>query len=328
MKFTNKNNIPLSLAVWLVTDEYDYVDKPNYISATSLLKPTRQLVLSKRTGVSTEASVDILSRVASQRGTALHNAIEKAWLTNAANALESLGYPKKVREAVVINPDESKVTSDMIPVWLEQRMEKDFKGWTIGGKFDMVVEYQLRDTKTTGTYTYINKLNDEKFRMQGSIYRWLNPNKIKSDTMYIDYIFDGWSANLAKNNQNYPQAPMMEYPLELKTVAETERFITNKLNEIERYMDAPESELPECTEDELWRSDPAYKYYKNPQKMSRSTKNFDNLHDANLRLAEDGGVGIVVTVPGEVKACKTCAAFNLCTQKDRYLASGELIISN
>ena len=49
MKFTNKNNIPLSLAVWLVTDEYDYVDKPNYISATSLLKPTRQLVLSKRT---------------------------------------------------------------------------------------------------------------------------------------------------------------------------------------------------------------------------------------------------------------------------------------
>ena len=93
-------------------------------------------------------------------------------------------------------------------------------------------------------------------------------------------------------------------------------------------MDAPESELPECTEDELWRSDPAYKYYKNPQKMSRSTKNFDNLHDANLRLAEDGGVGIVVTVPGEVKACKTCAAFNLCTQKDRYLASGELIISN
>lgn len=326
MKFTNKTNIPLSLAVWLATDEYDYVDKPNYISATSLLKPIRQLVLSKRTGASTEASVDIGSRVASQKGTALHNAIEKAWLTNVQGALESLGYPKRVREAVVINPTEAEVHSDMIPVWLEQRMEKDFNGWLIGGKFDMVVEYQLRDTKTTGTYTYINKIHDEKFRMQGSIYRWLNPNKIKHDTMCIDYIFDGWSANLAKNNPSYPQSPLLEYPLQLKSVQETERFIANKLREIEKYMDAPESDIPECGDEDLWRSDPAYKYYKNPQKMSRSTKNFDNPHDAHLRLAEDGGVGIVVTVPGEVKACKTCSAFNACTQKDRYLASGELII--
>ena len=60
--------------------------------------------------------------------------------------------------------------------------------------------------------------------------------------------------------------------------------------------------------------------------MGRSTKNFDNQHDANLRLVEDGGVGIVVRVPGQVVACKFCAAYNSCRQKDKYLASGELII--
>ena len=59
----------------------------------------------------------------------------------------------------------------------------------------------------------------------------------------------------------------------------------------------------------------------------RSTKNFDNRHDAYIRLAEDGNVGIVVEVRGQVNACKYCAAFNICTQKDEYLKSGDLVLN-
>ncbi len=51
----------------------------------------------------------------------------------------------------------------------------------------------------------------------------------------------------------------------------------------------------------------------------RSTKNFSNIHDANKFKAEKGGRGIVITKPGEVKACAYCPAFNGCTQKDAYL---------
>ena len=144
--------------------------------------------------------------------------------------------------------------------------------------------------------------------------------------MYIDFLFVDWSANQAKGDKNYPQQKIIEYPLALKSVPETEQYVASKLRAVEKYRDAPEAEIPECTEEELWRSEPTYKYYKNPTKTARSTKNFDNLHDANLRLAEDGGVGIVVTVPGEVKACRYCAAFSACTQKDKYIASGELQI--
>ena len=67
-----------------------------------------------------------------------------------------------------------------------------------------------------------------------------------------------------------------------------------------------------------------YKYYKNPQKTDRSTKNFDNLAEANLRMIDDGNVGTVLTVKGEVKRCHYCAAFTVCKQKDAYLADGTL----
>jgi hypothetical protein len=326
MKYSNPSNIALSMAVWLAQDDYDYVEKPNYISATSLLKSVRQLILTARINGTGEQRVDIATQIPNRMGTAFHDAIERAWKGNYKQSLESLGYPKRVIEAVRINPPLDELNDDIIPVWLEQRVEKEFKGWTIGGKFDMVLEYRLRDVKSTSTFTYMNKANDDKFRMQGSIYRWLNPERIRHDHMYIDYLFTDWSANMARANKDYPQQKILEYPILLKSISETEQYVSSKLSALERYKDAPESELPECTEEELWRSEPVYKYYKNPNSMGRSTKNFDNQHDANLRLVEDGGVGIVVRVPGQVIACKFCAAYNSCKQKDKYLASGELII--
>ncbi len=326
MKYSNPSNIALSMAVWLATDDYDYVERPNYISATSLLKSVRQLILTSRINGAGEQSVDIATQIPNRMGTAFHDAIERAWKGNYKQSLKSLGYPKGVIEAVRINPSLDELSEDIIPVWLEQRVEKEFKGWTIGGKFDMIIEYRLRDVKSTSTFTYMNKANDDKFRMQGSIYRWLNPERIRHDHMYIDYLFTDWSANMARANKDYPQQKILEYPILLKSISETEQYVSSKLTALERYKDAPESELPECTEEELWRSEPVYKYYKNPASTGRSTKNFDNQHDANLRFVEDGGVGIVVRVPGEVKACKYCAGYKMCKQKDKYLASGELII--
>jgi hypothetical protein len=48
MQLTNDQKIGLSMAVFLATDNYDYDPRPNCISATGLLKPPRQVVLSKR----------------------------------------------------------------------------------------------------------------------------------------------------------------------------------------------------------------------------------------------------------------------------------------
>ena len=45
-KYINTEDTPLSVAVFLATDHYDY--DPNTISATRLLKPIRQTILSGR----------------------------------------------------------------------------------------------------------------------------------------------------------------------------------------------------------------------------------------------------------------------------------------
>ena len=45
-RYLNPSNVPLSLAVFLANDTYDY--EPGTISATGLMRPLRQIILSRR----------------------------------------------------------------------------------------------------------------------------------------------------------------------------------------------------------------------------------------------------------------------------------------
>ena len=69
-----------------------------------------------------------------------------------------------------------------------------------------------------------------------------------------------------------------------------------------------------------------YKYYKNPSKLDRSTKNFDTLDAANARLTSEGSVGIVNEVKGQVKACTYCNALNVCNQAKQLIMQGRLLV--
>ena len=165
--YTNVNEIPLSMAVFLVTDDYDG-ESPNEftISVTSLLKSTRQIILSKR--LEGDTLIDISSLISSRMGSAYHKAVEVAWLNNHVNAMKALGTPNKVIDKVVINPTE--VKQGEIPVYLEQRVEKKYGRWTITGKYDLIVNGTLEDIKSTKTYTYMKQTNKDKYALQGSLY--------------------------------------------------------------------------------------------------------------------------------------------------------------
>ena len=325
-QYTNQLQIPLALAVFLASDDYDY--ETGVISATSLIKPVRQLILPKRMKPE-EIVIDISSLVSSRMGSSIHSGIEKAWL-NPVPALKALGYPKKVWGNILINPTKEVLAQNpnAIPVYMEQRAYKEILGFKVSGKYDFVAEGKVQDFKSTSVYTYMNQTNVEKYILQGSIYRWLNPDIITEDTMMVHYIFTDWSKASALQNKDYPQSRVLTQRLKLLSVQETEQYILNKLTEYKHHLNSPENEIPHCSEEDLWRKDSVWKYYRDPSKMTgRSTKNFDNRHDAYIRLAEDGNVGIVVEVRGQVNACKYCAAFNICTQKDEYLKSGDLVLN-
>ena len=324
MKITNNFNISLSLAVWLLHDEYDYVNEPNYISVTTLMKPLRHIILPRR--IPRElVETDVSDFIARALGHSLHDSIEKSWVKGFRRSLALLGYPETVIDRVRINPtpEELVATPNAIPIYLEQRAKKTVtvngKTWTVGGKFDMVAEGIVHDNKSTSAYTWVYGGRDNEHQQQGSLYRWLNPDKITEDFIRINYIFTDWQKSQAKQNPNYPQKRVESKDIVLLSEAEVQRWVEWKLQLVMKYWDAPERDIPNCTDEELWMSDPKFKYYADPAKTSgRSTKNFDSLLEANAFKAEKGNKGIIITVPGEPKRCDYCDAFPLCTQKDKY----------
>ncbi len=326
MTYTNKYGISASMAVFLATDEYDHNNDPKKISATSLLKSPRQLILTMRATLVNKG--DIMSLLPSRMGTAIHTAVENSWKYNYKNALQDLGYSKKDIQRIKLNPDPSKVTPEDIPIYMEQRQEKTIGNYIITGKYDFIMNGQLEDIKTTGVYTYIKNTMIDKYKEQGSIYRWLNPDIITNDTMLIQYLFWNWEAFKVTSDpkKRYPPSRLLAHQIKLMTIKETEQFILDKLTLLDSLKNTPEPELPLCTSEELWRTETKYAYYKNPKKLARSTSNFDNFYEAHDRLLKDGSVGIIQERLGAVKACAFCEVRDMCTQKNSYIADGTLIL--
>ncbi|WP_432481704.1 hypothetical protein [Moraxella sp. ZY200743] len=320
MNYSNITNIPLPLAVFLATDSYDHED--NVISATTLLRSIRQIVLSLRMDKENTLT-DISSLISSRMGSAIHTAIEQAWL-NPNQALKALGFNDKVINKIKINPDNPDPKD--INVYMEKRSKREVLGYTISGKFDFVAEGKVQDFKSTSVWNYMNQSNADKYRLQGSIYRWLNPDIITKDTMTIHYIFTDWSMAESRRNKDYPASRVISQEYPLMSLQQTNQYIHDKVKQIDLYKDAPESQLPLCTDDDLWRKPDVYKYYKDPNKLTRSTKNFDNSADAYAYKATQGNQGIVKLVKGQVSSCKYCPAFNLCSQKDTLINTGELTL--
>jgi hypothetical protein len=335
-KYSNIANVSLSVAVWLAHDEYDYNDDPNTLSVTSLIKPIREIVLSRRIQIDDDFEpdpIEVIGQVASSMGTAFHESIERSWRSpKLVETLVLLGTPRSVAKRIVINPTDEMMADNprIIPVYMEQRASKKVGKYTISGKFDFIKAGRLEDFKSTSTFTYVNKTNDNKFKLQGSLYRWLNPDKITEDFMAIQFIFTDWQAARAKSDPKYPQTRVLEYPIELHSVMKTDRYVKARLKQMDDLATTDQEFLPDCTPEELWQKDPVFKYYKNPAtalKGGRSTKNFMTLLEANQLKAKNGGVGVVKTVFGEAKACNYCKACSICEQRDRLIEEGILCIT-
>lgn len=316
-RLTNITGISLPLAVWLAADDYDFSSiGRKAISATTFLKPVRQILLRERLTPETKTTPDVADYIASRLGHSIHDGIERAWIQHYAKAMKLLGYPQDLIDRIEVNPENP--DPKKIQVWLEQRVEREFMGYIISGKFDMVLDGELQDNKSTSVYTYILGSKDDDYRAQGSLYRWLNPTRITKDHMNIQFIFTDWSRAQARANPSYPQQRVLEHRVELMSLKETEAWMRKKILELEAAADLEEGDIPHCSDKDLWRGETVYKYFSDPTKTDgRATKNFDDPKEAAAFRAEKGK-GVIITVPGKVKACGYCPAFPICSQKELY----------
>lgn len=315
-QYTNLHNIDISMAVWLVHDDYDFQPRERAISATALLKPTRQIILSGR--VTGESLEDLSARISMRLGHAIHDSIEHAWKTGYKRSLSLLGLPDKVIDRFKINPDPKEVQPEDIPVYIEQRGYRKLGEWVISGKLDMAVNGRLKDAKSTSVFSFIKGNKDENYRLQLSFYKWLHSDKVTDDEGDIQFVFTDWQKSMVNTIPGYPPIRIVNHTVSLYSEQETETLIASKIEDLVRYQDASQDALPRCTDEELWRSEPVYKYYSDPTKTDgRATKNFDSLIEANNHLTEKGK-GVIKTVPGQVKACLYCRAFDICEQRKEF----------
>lgn len=324
MKLTNDYDIDLPIAVWLMQDGYKSgaADAPpgELISVTTLMKPTRQLIL-KRQVDQTAETMDISELVASRMGHGLHDSLERAWTEgNWRSAMIRLGYHKDYVNAIVVNPKVEDIKEGQIPVFLERRGFKTFQGLVITGQMDFAINYAYRDFKSTSTFSYMGDHKTEDFILQGSLYRWIMPEFIKKDKMRIEFLFTDWQRFRAKQDPNYPQAKAAHRSYDLMSPEDTEQWVVDKLTEIRDNAKLPQDKMIRCNDRELWRGEDSFKYYSKQEtadKNGRCTKRFAKEADALLHM-EDKGKGVVVKDPGQVKACPWCPAFTKCEQRKEY----------
>lgn len=325
-RLTNQHNIDLPVAVWLLQDGYNSgaADAPDgeLISVTTLMKPTRQLILQRQVDIDAE-EVDVSDYIASRMGHGLHDSVEKAWTHgNWQEAMRRMHYPQSVIDRVKINPDPQKLGEDDIPIFLEQRGFKEIGGIILTGQLDFSISGAYRDLKTTSTFSYTSGTKDWDYRLQGSMYRSIMPEMIWKDTMRIEFIFTDWLKYRAKADPTYPQAKVAHKEFPLLSLKETDEWILEKLADIRKNAKFAKKQdnLVRCTDKELWKQPDSYKYYSNPEtakKGGRCTKRFENLADAEAHRMSQGK-GVVVTEKGEVKACEYCPAFSVCEQRKEY----------
>ena len=300
-KYTNNSGLSIPLAVWSLMDNYNHDTRPNLISATSLLKPIRQIVLGRRYKDNIK-EIDAENLIASSMGTALHDSVENAWKQKdkVIKILDSLGYINS--EAIY---DE---------VILECRSEKEIDGYIISGQFDIAFNGIVCDIKSTSVWSYIFGSKEEDYKLQMSIYRWLNQDIITNDTAFVEYIFTDWSGTKALQDKQYPQKRIITKEIKLLSLEDTEKYIKDKLALISKYEALEDKDLILCSDEELWREKDKWKYYKSGDTTKRATKVFATEEEAVNRMRVDGMTGKVVQYKGGVKRCNYCNYTNLCEQ--------------
>ena len=317
MKYiSNVKNMSIPIALWAAYDDYDYNDDPNAISVTTLMQPERMIILGRKYR-DCDKVVDVSDLIGSRLGSAIHDSFEKV-LTNdkyVKDTLKLMGYNEEMVDKVRINPKDNFSNYDL---FVEQRVSKKIGKWNLSGKYDMVFNYQVMDIKSTSVWTYMFGSNDDKYRLQMSIYRYLNQDIIQQETGLIHFVFTDWSKVKSFQDKSYPRDRVLSKEFKLLSLEETEEYIKSKLKRIEKLEE--KGEIPLCQDEELWKEPDAWKYYKK-KSANRATKVYATEQEAYDRLALEG-TGEVRYFPGGVKRCNYCNYREVCDQYKEMKEAG------
>lgn len=275
MIVTNKYNLPQSIVDLAKTSQF----KPtqNHYSVTTILSPTRSVLLSRR--YFDEIEVDASETINQILGSATHSLIEK---------MDKTGYAE---------------------IYLKQEIRE---GYFLTGKCDLYDESNsaIVDWKT-GTVWKIKFSDFEDWKKQGLMYAWLAREEGKYvDKIVFHCLLKDWTARekrLAKlKGDFYPESQIYTWTYNITTqdLIDIEKFIFAKFDELIECEELSDDDLPDCGKLDTWYTGDKYAVYKN-EKSAKATKLCDTEEEANGYIKNKmNGEGIIQYRPGEYRKCQ------------------------
>lgn len=291
MKITNHLNLPQP---FVSAVESEYVPTPQQYSVTTVLNPSRYVILSRRHN--SEVEQDVADMIWLLFGTAFHSILE-----NSRAEEEQL--------------QEQYLKQDL------GMFDKELEGYKLSGKADLLdtKTNTMIDYKTTSVYKVM--FGDyEDWRKQLLMYAWLfRQQGYEVNKGQIVALMKDHSKSKAKFDRTYPQYPVkvIDFEFNDQDFVDIEKEIIDKFKELKRCEQLKDNELPMCTMEERWNDGNKYAVKKKGNK--RAERVFDTKEQAEEYMKEKEGYEIEERLGEDRRCMEYCSSCIYCPYwQERY----------
>ena len=279
MTITNRLDLPDAIVKACSTEQHN---RPNTVSATTLLKGAKEIILTRRHW--DELTDDVSDRIWALFGTAVHSMLEHE------------------------TPD----------TFSEEYLSLKIGGYKLTGRIDC---YDMKrgivhDYKTASVWK-IAMHDFDDWKKQGLIYtHLLRENGFPVTEVKFTALLKDFSKSKARFDASYPQSPVYVYSFK-PTAHDMEwidGFIKDKIAEIIFNESLPDDEISECTKAERWATDDKYAIMKKGNK--KASKVCDSLEQAESYVSANADKDKLEIVKREAESKKCneyCAVKNFCS---------------
>jgi predicted transglutaminase-like cysteine proteinase len=251
MKITNNFGMPQPFVDFAINDKYSKGKAD--ISVTSLIDSPKVRIM--KNVYDDDIEVDAVDMVWALFGTAVHSVLEQS--SSSKN---------------IIN---------------EERLYANHNGWIVSGALDRQEikndTVSIIDYKVTSVWSVI--YGKPEWEKQLNCYSWLfrknnTHNHLKIGSLKICAILRDWNRRDAERKESYPQAPIVFVDIPIWDENSIDAYISERVSlhqEAQVNYDL-NSDLPLCSDQEMWKKDDAWAVKKKGQK--RALRVLDSEEDA------------------------------------------------
>lgn len=267
MKVTNRLNLPEGFVKAVETERHN---KPGCLSATTLLKGTKEIVLTERHWE--EIEEDAADRVWATFGTAAHSILERS--------------AKK---------------GDLV----EQTLSVEVGGVTVTGRIDRydIETGEVTDWKTASVWKVLKGDFDDWYG-QGVLYAWLlSKNGFPANRVRFVALLKDHSRSKARTDRGYPQSPVhvWEHEVTRMDLELAAQMAEAKVRDYKANLGRGDDEIPPCEPFERWTQGEAWAVMRRGRKSALRV--FPNEALAEEFLSVQGADCFVEHRPGVDRKC-------------------------